>query len=334
MFGNTTTEKEVIGLKENDILSLTRRETCALLGVLGLGAVSVGAGGLVGCGSGGPGSDPTSREGFANDAEVKSYPVHLKIYADSYIQWHLSPYKSSQTHLEDHIERYQQEKDRAEVSFEVVYVSSSELLAMAREGFVDGDGLLAFSDTVIEGCISGAVEGGVAGLSVRDLGYHYSEAVCLARASESDVTMPPAITLTGEDASDGQFNRFQQLPQFDGMIALADPNTTLEGLLANRVLAAEEFYSERSGRDGTYSESVAAKIVAYPDQDSAMAAVVAGECQLGFALQTALSVRYPKVEKIYRPAHGSMFYSGAALSCSAEPGVMRDFFTYETLNSS
>jgi hypothetical protein len=318
-------------MKAKDLFTLTRREACAVLGVFGVGLAGVG---LVGCGSGGAGSDPTSREGFANDTEVKTYPVHLKIYADSYIQWHLSPYKSSQTHLEEHFERYQQQKDRAEVSFEVAYMSSAELLAMAREGFPDGDGLLAFKETVTEGSISGAVDAGVAGLSVRDLGYHYSEHVCLVKASGSDIALPPSITLTGEDSPSGDINRFQQLPQFAGLIALASPEATLEGLLANRALAAEEFYSEFSGRDGTYSESVAAKIVAYPDQDAAMAAVAVGECQLGFALQTALSLRYPEVEEIYLPAHGSMYYDGAALSCSAEPGVMRDFFTYEQANSS
>ncbi|MDR1185323.1 MAG: hypothetical protein LBK67_11090 [Coriobacteriales bacterium] len=302
---------------------LTRREACALFATLGMGAV-----GLAGCSLGGQSSDPTARAGFANDTEVKSYPVHLKIYVDSYLQWHLKS-KGPQTNLENHIERYQQQKDRAEVSFEVAYASSAELLAMAREGFPDGDGLLAFQETVTEGCASGTVDAGVANLSVRDLGYHYREHTCLVRVLGSEVALPPAVTLTGEDAPDGSINRLQQLPQFDGVIALADPSTTLEGLLANRALAAEEFYSERSGLGSSYRESIAAKIVAYPNQDAAMAAVVTGECQLGFALQRGLNIRYPEVEEVYRPAYGGISYDGAALTRSAEPGVMKDFFTFE-----
>jgi hypothetical protein len=308
-------------LKDSSKNLLTRREACAVLGIIGAGTL-----GLVGCGSGG--SDSTSRTGYASDTEVKSYPVHLKVYADSYIQWHLNTLgKGGQIHLEDHIERYRQKKDRSDVSFEVVYASSAELLAMAREGFPDGDGLLALRDTVEEGCASGMVDGGIANLSVRRLSYHYSDSVCLVRVLGGDAGLPPATTLTGEDG--GGFNRLQQLPWFDGTVALADPDSTLEGVLANKALAHEEFYSERMGFGGSYSEDVAAKIVVYPSQDAAMVAVAAGECRLGFALQTALATRYPEVEEVYMPSHGWSGYDGAALSCSTEPGVMRDFFEFE-----
>jgi hypothetical protein len=325
---------------------LTRREACVLLGALGASALGTGALGLAGCGLSETDSDPTSKTGLSSDTEVKSYPVHLKIYVDSYIQWHLNPYQTPPpawqlnpdkplpqeilTRLDAHITRYQQQKDRSEVSFEMVYVDSAELLSWARGGFPDGDGLLAFESTVLEGCASGVVDAGVANLYVRDLGYHYSENVCLARAVGSDATLPPAATLTGEDASDGTINHFQQLPSFDGLLALADPTATLEGLLANRALAAEGFYSEPSGLGGTYSDSVVAKIVSYPNQDAAMAAVAAGECQLGFALYTALATRYPGMEKVYAPQYGQVFYDGAALSHSAERGVMRDFFEFVT----
>jgi hypothetical protein len=297
----------------------TRRQLCAMLGVLGVGVLA-----LPGCGSD---SDPTSRTGFANDTEVKSYPVHLKIYADSYVQWHLSPYKEGPpTRLERQIERYQGAKDRSEVSFEVVYLSSAELFTMAQEGFPDGDGLLAFQGTVEAGCASGTVDAGIANLHVREL-LRWFETVCLVRAAGSDAALPPAATLTGEDAPDGTFNRLQQLSNFDGLVALASPDATLEGLLANRALAREEFYSEFSGLDGSYSENIAAKIVVYPNQDAAMAAVVAGECQLGFALRTALTTRYPEVEEYYKPSGAQISYDGAALARSPEPGVMKDFFT-------
>lgn len=308
---------------------LTRREACVVLGALGAGAL-----GLAGCGSG-AGSDPTSRQGYSSDTEVKPYPVHLKLYADSYLQWHMFT-GGQQVHLENHIGRYQQQTDRSEVSFEVVYVDSAELLALAREGFGDGDGLLASQDTVYEGIMSGTVDAGVANLYVRDLGYHYHDYACLVRAAGGDASLPPAATLTGENSSDGTINQLQQLPNYDGIIALASPDVTLEGRLANAALAAQEFYVEGvpSGRggliDGAYSEAVAAKIAPYISQDAAMAAVVAGECQLGFALSTSLARRYPEVEEVYRPSYGSVFYRGVSLPCSPEPGVMRDFFEFET----
>jgi hypothetical protein len=311
--------------------TLTRREACAVLGALGAGAL-----GLAGCGTGG---DTTSRTGYSSDTEVKSYPVHLKLYADSYTQWqishHVSHLDGQKTKLDSFIERYPQQKDRSGVSIEVVYVDSAELLALAREGFPDGDGLIALRDTMGEGIVSGTVDAGVANLYVRDLNYHFTDYVRLVRAVGGDANLPPTETLTGENSSVGTINQLQQLPHFDGMIALASPEATLEGRLANAALAVEEFYqglpSGRGGLiDGTYDESIAAKIATYPSQDAAMAAVVAGECQLGFALHTSLARRYPEVEVAYRPLHATAYYNGTSLPCSPEPGVMRDFLEFVT----
>jgi hypothetical protein len=311
---------------------LTRREACVVLGTLGAGALA-----LAGCEA----DDPTSRTGFASDTEVKFYPVHLKLYVDSYLQWHYAntrtadvPRDEQQTVTDNHIVRYQAQRDRSEVSFEVIWVDPAEMLAMAREGFPDGDGLLAMKDTVYEGCTSGVVDAGVAAIYVRDLSYHYAQTVCLVRALGSDVDLPPAATLSGKETR--QFTRLQQLPSFDGMIALADPEAALEGRLANAALSHGELYLEGSPSPlgglvgGTYAEGIADKLAVYPSQDEAMAAVTSGECQLGFALRASLERRYPEVEEVYDPSHGRAMYSGAALARSSEPGVMRDFFQFET----
>jgi hypothetical protein len=311
---------------------LTRREACIVLGALGAGAL-----GLAGCNT--SSSDPANRQGFANDTEVKSYSVHLKLYADSYARWHMHGiHKDSDgqplTELDDKIERYRTQKDRSEVSFEVVYVDTAELLTMALDGFPDGDGMLALHPTMLKGCESGTVDAGVGLLSVRDQSYHFNDNSCLVRATGGDADLPPAATLTGESSPDGQINRLQQLPNFDGVVALADPATTLEGRLANQALAVEDFYREGSPSEcggligGSFSEDIADKIAIYPSQDAAMAAVIDGECQLGFALQTSLKMRYPEVEEVYRPQSSRVWYDGAALMCSDEPGVMRDFFEF------
>jgi hypothetical protein len=306
-----------------------------------LGALGAGALGLAGCDTNNSSNgDSTSSQGLANDTEVKSYPVHLKLYADSYTRWHMHGAHKDQdgqmlTQIDDKIERYQQQKDRSQVSFEVVYVDTAELLAMAFEGFPDGDGLLALHPTMLMGCESGTVDGGVGLLSVRDQSYHFHEELCLVRARGNDTDLPPAATLMGEDSPDGQINHLQQLPNFDGMIALVDPAAALEGRLANEALASEEFYLEGSPSeiggvtDGSYREDIAGKLTTYPSQDAAMAAVVAGECQLGFALRTSLKTRFPEVEEV-RGLPGRTWHDSAALTCSTEPGVMRDFFEFIT----
>jgi hypothetical protein len=178
------------------------------------------------------------------------------------------------------------------------------------------------------------VDAGVALLFVRNQNDHFFENMCLVRALGSVVNLPPTVTLTGEDSPSGTYNRLQQLPNFDGIVALADPAATLEGRLANSVLAGEEFYLEGSISElggltgGYYSESIASKIAIYPNQDAAMSAVINGECQLGFALRTSLKMRYPELEEVYKARNGGAYYDSAALMRSAEPGVMRDFFEF------
>lgn len=303
---------------------LTRREACAVLA----SAFGVCAFGLTGCGS--DDGDPTSRTGFASDTEVKSYPVYLKLYADSNLRWH--PHSASATgdardlnHLEEYAKRYQAQQDRADVAFDFVYVDPPELLELARTGFDDGDAMVALKDTVSAGYEAGTVDVGVAGLSARDLSYNLSEWVVMVRAAGSSVELPPAPTINGKDSSDGTFNQLQQLPQFDGLVAVADPTMTTEGQLANEVLRRQGLYSTETGG---YDENVVSKMVSYPDQDSAMAAVASGACQLGFALNNGLKERYPQVEQCYQPSGGGAAYHGTELSVAVEPGVVRDFFEF------
>lgn len=299
----------------------TRREVC----VLGLGALGACVLGLGGCGAD---EDPTSRTGFASDAEVKAYPVHLKLYADSNLKWHTS-YDGKVGDLESFVRGYQKQKDRSDVTFEIEYVDPPELLEMAQAGFGSGDGLVALRETVAAGTEAATVDVGVAGLSERDLGYHFNEQVVVVRTAGSSVELPSAQTIDGNDLPDGTLNRLQQLPQFAGLVAVADPVVTSEGWCANEVLRRQGFYFPDTG---TYDASVASKIVSYSGQDAAMAAVAAGECQLGFAFATrhdGLARRYPQVEQCYvPPASYSAWYHGAALVGSAETGVARDFFEF------
>lgn len=305
--------------------AITRREACAI----GLGALGACALGLAGCGGGD--DDPASRTGFASDTEVRTYPVHLKIYADSNLKWHTS-YDGKVEDLAVFAKRYQQQVDRSQVTFEIAYVDPPALLGMAQTGFEDGDGLVALRDTVEAGGQAGTVDGGTAGLSVRDLSANFSEQIVMVRAVGSAVEPPPARTIDGKDTPDGSYNQLQQLPQFDGLVAVVDPAVATEGRCANDALGRQSLYSADTG---TYDPSIASKMVSYPDQDSAMAAVASGACQLGFAFlphvndTNGLKLRYPQVEQCYvPPASHSAFYHGAALAISAEPGVARDFFEF------
>lgn len=301
---------------------ITRREAC----VLGMGALGACVLGLSGCA--GTDEAPTSTAGFASDTEVKDYAVRLKLYADNNLKWHTSS-DGRVGDLEGFAKRYQHQADRSDVTFEIEYVDPPKLLELAQTGFPDGDALVALKDTVSAGYEAGTVDVGVAGLSARDLSYHFSEQIVMVRAAGSSVEMPAAPTIDGKDSSDGTYSQLQQLPQFAGLVAVADPAATTEGQCVNEVLRRQGLYSPDTG---AYDASVASKLVFYPDQDSAMAAVASGACQMGFAFaprNDGLVRRYPQVEQCYvPPAAYSAFYHGTALSIAAEPGVVRDFFEF------
>ena len=307
--------------------SISRR---SFVGAAAAGCLALGLAGCTGGGSdGGSGSseEESHTEGLATDTEWASYPVTLKIYADSYLKWHSSAYEGYDTQL-DYLAAAYTNNVRDSVSFEFEYLDPTELAEMAENGFGEGDALIARTATVNAACAAGTCEGGAGNYMVRSLSYHLSESCVLVRLEGSAAMLPKADTLDGEDSSDNSINRLQKLPEYTGVIAIADPEATTEGVCADKALAVQDFYSDMDGVSGYYDESIADKLRMYPDQDSAMAAVENGVCQLGFALDTALGTRYPQMEECYEPTGGSVFYSGVALSNADEPGVARDFFEY------
>ena len=293
----------------------------------GAAAAALALGGCTGGSAAGSAETDESTEGLASDTEQKGYPVELTIFADSTLQWHTSPYSSDQALL-DYLASAYQEKVKDDVTFVFEYHDPADLLEMASSGFPAGDAVVALTATINAGSSAETLEGGEGGYMIRDLGYHLSEQVVLVRAAGTTDMLPEAPTIDGGDSTDGSINRMQQLPDYEGLIAIADPSVATEGLCADKALAKQGFYSDYDGQSGYYDESIADKLRMYPDQDSAMEAVAAGACQLGFALQEALASRYPAVEQCYEPPGGSAYYSGCATIDAPEPGVARDFFEF------
>lgn len=307
----------------------SRREAVALAaGVAGLaGTVLLG-----GCGrqadERGFDIETHSRPGYASDTEVKDYPVTLRLLVDSNIEWmRAGPGEGGR--LDYYMERYRQQPNRGQVDFDVSYVGSAELWRMAEAGLPDADGLLCVDRTIAAGCEAGTVDGGAGMYMVRDMAYNFNEQCVLVRAAGSEVTLPPAATLSGEDTPDGQINRFQQLPAFEGLVAVTDPEATTEGFEAHNMLAKAGLYDGSFYGNGSYADGLENKLVFFASQDDAMAALASGECQLGFALSSHLNAgRYPAVEHVYSPQGGTVKYSAAALVNAREPGVARDLFEY------
>lgn len=312
---------------------LTRR---ALVG----GAACSLALALAGCSGAGGGSgseDSDTRVGFTSDCERKSYPVELTVYFDSYVQYHnciqydwldetgFNSAGDAPANYAEHLcACYRYHVDDT-VSFQVELVEPFELLALCEAGFADGDGVIALDSTITAGNDAGTLDGGEEEWMVRDLGYHISDVTYLVRAKGTDHQLPDADTYDGEDSVDGSFNRLQKLPEYDGLVAVADPEGAVEGIYANAVLEAQGFYSAEEG----YSEDVADKIVVYSSQEEAMAAVAAEECQLGFAFRSNRAALYPDVEKAYKPPNShNVSYSGCAIAGAPEPGVFRDFVEF------
>jgi len=309
--------------------ALSRREAIALFG----SATLVGVLGLVGCGGQDDAeSDPHARRGFAADTLVKDYPVHLKLYADTNIMWmydHLDTWGDG-NHLERYFTRYQAEPDRANVTFEVTYVDPFELAHMVESGFPDGDGVIGLTDSIAAGCNSGVLDGGESRIYVRSMTYNFNDFCCVVRASGSGVELPKAPTVDGEDSADGHYTKFRQLADFEGKIALADPSASVESIMANNMMESAQLCTFGVNGEAVYKEGLADKIVSFPDQESAMSAVESGECQIGFALESALEKRFAQMEELCLPGEaGSMLaYSAAPITGSAEPEVVRDFFEF------
>ncbi len=263
--------------------------------------------------------------GMLGDTVVLDRPVTVTLYVDDAVRYH-GDAKRGLWSLENLEERYQSQNRRSQVTFNNVYVPYQEIERMAREGF-DGvcDGVIAEKNTVAMGCEAGTIDAGTAGLSVRDGGYHFSPEVRMVRAVGSDAELPPAATLTGK--SDTQFNRIQQIPNYDGLIAVADPSTR-EGRCANRLLYkyGNGLYTAEDGVSGEYADSIKSKIAVYPDQAAVMEAVSNGECQLGWGVGCHLEVAYPGVEELDDLPNMQLGISLAAPVNAPNPGVARDFF--------
>ncbi len=318
-----------------DNLLISRRR---FLGV-SLATALIAYGTLTGCSSStdaaGFDLETGTRQGFASDTEVKNYPVKLKIYAPSYMQYYIGTRDDTMLKLEEYSEHYRMQNYRGDVTFEFVFLSQAEMLDAMQNGFGDGDGVIAIGDIISVGCSAETVDGGAGEYMVRN-GVFGSVEIEMVRAIGSEAMLPKAVTLDGEDSSDGTINRLQRLPDFDGLVALADPAQAIEGVLANTALARQNFYADYEdalfpGAGGYYDESIASKLRMYPNQDSAMAAIANGECQLGFAISKTMSLQYPEMEICYELPGGDPSHSASALICADEPGVARDFF--EAINN-
>ncbi|MBQ3300792.1 MAG: substrate-binding domain-containing protein [Eggerthellaceae bacterium] len=299
----------------------------------------VGAMGFAGCkksGSSSGGADSSAvssdgvREGFSSDTEVKDYPVTLKVYADRDLSYcnlgdGLDPF-------DHYLAKYQAQSGRSDVDVQVEYLQSSELARFAAEGFPDGDALVATSPIVDVACSAQVAYAGAGGVSVRLLSYAFSMGVRVVRQRGSSAELPEAGGVGGRELSDGSLSRLSHLDSVEGSIAIANPETEPIGVAANKLLYPCGLYTEPDGISGTYADSLADKMIVYPSQDEAMAAVGAGECQFGFAFSASLASRYPHVQDCYTPPGATnTAYKGASLVASPEPGVARDFLQYMTM---
>lgn len=300
---------------------MTRRELCGLA----VGACAA----LAGCSMGSGSKSGATSPGFAPDTEVSSEPVTVFLYADAALRRGLP--SSSLGRVEDYFERYQTQAGREQVTFAIKYLTADELRERAQEegGFSEASAVIALEDDVLAACEAGSLYGGSANTSVRTFTAQLYETLELVRAVGSSAQMPAASTATGEDSQDGQISRMQNLPQFEGMIAVPAEDLT-EGMLANRVLARWGFYSEESGRGGEYSADLASKLKPCKSLDALSAALEGDSCQLGFAVQSMLWGDYPALEQLYQPSFGMIYYSGASVPDAPAAAVARDFLEYIT----
>ncbi len=284
------------------------------------------ASGLCGCGSssseGTLGVDTDTVEGWEEGCEVHSYPVTLKMYVDENL---------GTAQMDSFIERYQaQDSFRALVSLESECFTLEELTAMAEAGdFGDADFVLALEDVVDIANEADALNT-YNDIYLFNLRYHMMEKPCIVRAEGSDVELPPAATLNGEDASDASFTQLMNLGDFDGHVAISKPETNVEGRCGNICLWKAGLYdngsdSETNGLDGDYVAEIADIIRVYDTQDEAMAAVLSGECELGFS---CTGLVYEGTETCYLPTGGSLAYSAAATATTEEAGVVWDLFVF------
>lgn len=304
---------------------LTRREVCAALGAA---AAALGTGALAGC-SNGSGSDDTVHQGFASDTQYKDEALTLYIVADENLKRTLPSSEDGVGRLESYFSRYQGQAGREQVTFGVKYKNAAELKQMASDGFPEGTGVVALQGTVEAACEAGVLNGGAANTSVRSFTAQLYEELVVVRKADGTAQMPKADTLSGEDSEDGTISCMQNLPKFDGKIAVA-AETLTEGMLANRVLARWGYYNDTSGIGGEYSKEIKDKIRVYKSLSELCRALQQDKCQLGFAVQSMLWGAYPQIEQVYKPAFGTIVYNGASIPNMENDTVVRDFFEFVT----
>lgn len=304
--------------------AMSRREACALAGAAAL----AGAGTLAGCSNGSGGGD-TAHQGFASDTQYKDDPLTLYIVADENLKRAMSSSEDGTGRLESYFSRYQSQAGREQVTFGVKYKSAAELKKMASEGFPEGTGVVALQDTIETACDAGILNGGAANTSVRNFTGQLYETLVVVRKADGSAQMPEADTLSGEDSEDGKISRMQNLPKFDGKIAVAAESLT-EGMLANRVLARWGFYSSDTGVGGEYSKEIKDKIRVFNSLDELCRSLQKDKCQLGFAVQSMLWGAFPQVEQAYKPSYSHLTYSGASIPNMENDTVALDFFEFVT----
>ena len=245
---------------------------CALLGGLAIGGFA-GAG-LTSCSGSQGGNSSNSRTGFASGTEVKDYPVTLKVIADSNLEWHAGGSAAAakagatdKNRLEEYFARYTTQDGRDQVSFEVEYVEPSKLLEMAQGGFSGGDLVIGTEAMLNAANEAGKIDGGAGGYQIIDISSNFTEKCVMVRARGSKAELPAAKTVDGNDSQDGSVSRIQRLPEYEGLIAIANPNVATEGICANQILAKQNFYSSYDGKTGEYSSDVVSKIHTYDSQD-------------------------------------------------------------------
>lgn len=85
-----------------------------------------------------------------------------------------------------------------------------------------------------------------------------------------------------------QFGTFS-LPeaQVTGKIAIGSEDL-IEGMLANRLLARWEYYSDESGQGGSYSKEIASKMLVCKSADEMVSSLKKDKAQLAFGVQSML----------------------------------------------
>lgn len=312
---------------------LTRRGFCAVL-LAGLGA----AAGLAGCDKRSRSyyedlhhDDDNWRNGFSVDTEYPVMATTLTVYIDQRFKTMGSDGESTLGYA---CKCYSSVSGRENIKVKLVWCSPQDIDRYLAQGMPqDADGFIGLEDDVLTGIDAGALYGGIAGTSRRDLGVQGTP--CVFRKSGSGAQMPKAKgTLDGEDQINSNERYYQtkmmQLPKLKGKLAIGAEDTW-NGISARDVLNLAGFYTEEEGAaGGTISKKVRDKIKVYGSTKEIAAAVKSGECSLGLVLAPELNyLDDDELEAIYSPDCSYQPHaSGASVNGSANGGLCRDMLQY------